>query len=131
MSASRQKKVVAPLLPEVEDGADEAAYQYFALDGAKRAELLKQKIEDREKLLFDLATAIIQLEVIPEEERLEDHRTEDQRKLEADRRSFDAGTKSGVYPCGCMNCELRRLNRSYEQVRGGLKQLRSLYRDIA
>lgn len=91
----------------------DAEFQYFVMDGPERLKAVKTKIEEREKVLFDLELVEIMLEGNPE-------------PGECRKGTFLPDGKT-PYPCQCGNCELARIRNMKSGIIYALGKLRALY----
>lgn len=88
-------------------------FNYFAFDQADRLAEVKKKIEEREKVHFDLCLVETQLAGNPEVGEHEENRT--------------VGPDKVPVPCQCGRCELKRIKKLKTSTEYSIRQLRALY----
>lgn len=106
----RRPRIVAP--PQ-DEGTDESLWEFFAFESSERVKAIKEKIEEREKLLFDLQLAEAMLDGNPTSGK--------------NHREAGAMQDPDTFACPCGDCELRRVKEMITSVTFGLRKLKALY----
>lgn len=88
-------------------------WQFFAFEASERVKALKTKIEEREKLLFDLQLADAMLDGNPDNGK--------------HHREAGAMQDPDTFVCSCGDCELRRVKEMIVSVTFGLRKLKAIY----
>lgn len=95
-----------------DDQSEDSEFNYFALNAADRVKTVKEKIEEREKVYFELEMAQLSLTDNPEP---------------GEHKESIPRPDGTTVPCQCGACELKRVNNMLRSNRFAIEQLRALY----
>ena len=119
LPSPRKPRVVPPPDADSDSLADrESDYEFFVFGPSKRAEAIKEKIEERERSLLDLELIEAMLDGNPNPGT---HLTEAQRT-----RTLPDGQVI-TPPCQCGTCELPRVKSAIAGLQFALRKLRALH----